>query len=164
MDINELSLHIDYNPETGLFNWKINGRGRQFNKKKNSYKERNGYISIKINKKYFRAHQLAWILYYKQIPPKGMYIDHINGIKTDNRICNLRLCTSAESAWNRKKPKTNKTGYKGISVNKKTGKFYARIGVNRKTFCLGTFDTAEEAYNAYCLAADKYCGAFANKE
>lgn len=65
----------------------------------------------------------------------------------------------AENIENRYKKKTysnSTTGYKGVCFYKKTGKFRARLTMNNKRFCLGSFDTAEQAYNAYCIALNEY--------
>ena len=92
--------------------------------------------------------------------PKGMFVDHINGDTLDNRRSNLRVATVSENAMNRKKKATNTSGYKG--VNKVKDKWIARISTNSGRISLGTFDTPEEASEAYCAAALKYHGEFAN--
>ena len=86
-------------------------------------------------------------------------VDHINGDVTDNRRCNLRICTSQQNSCNRDKSITNTSGYKGVSSE--YGKWKASIQVNRKIFNLGRFATKEQAALAYNEAAIKYHGEFA---
>lgn len=89
-------------------------------------------------------------------------VDHINGIKTDNRLSNLRICTPAQNQHNQKKRMDNTSGYKGVAFRRDSGRFRARISINGKRKNLGSFDSAEEAYEAYCAAAIELHGEFAN--
>ena len=91
--------------------------------------------------------------------PKGMFVDHINGNTLDNRRSNLRLSTISENSMNRKKKSTNTSGYTG--VHKVKDKWIARISTSSGRISLGTFDTSQEAYAAYCAAAIKHYGEFA---
>ena len=92
-------------------------------------------------------------------PPAEKIVDHKNHNRLDNRCENLRVCNSAENAWNTLLRKDNRTGYKGVqAIN---GKFYAKIQVYGKYIPLGKFDTAEEAHQAYCRAAEHYFGNYA---
>jgi HNH endonuclease/AP2 domain len=89
--------------------------------------------------------------------PSGMYIDHINGDRCDNRRENLRFVTKNESAWNRKDGQSKGTSkYLGVSFFPETGQWRARITVNKKTVSLGLFGTVEEAQAAYKKAKAKY--------
>jgi hypothetical protein len=90
------------------------------------------------------------------------FIDHIDGNPKNNCRDNLRICTNAENTRNRKKPKTNTSGYKGVSWHKFHKRWSAKITSNEKQHHLGYFTTANEAYNAYCIAAKKYHKEFAN--
>jgi hypothetical protein len=90
-------------------------------------------------------------------PPND--VDHINGVRDDNRWTNLRLATRAENLRNMK-AKTNKTGLKGVYLN--AGRYTARIRHNYTSHYLGRFDTPEEAHAAYRKAADALHGEFAN--
>ncbi len=92
---------------------------------------------------------------------KGEKCDHKNNDTLDNRRSNLRLATNSQSSQNRRMRKDNTSGYKGVS--RTAGKWLAQIRVNKKRIPLGTFDTAEQAYEAYCKAAKKYHKGFANK-
>jgi len=94
--------------------------------------------------------------------PKGVQVDHINGDKLDNRKENLRLCSHRENVLNRPKHKNNTTGYKGVYFNKKRDVYQSFITINGLHKYLGSFQTAEEAYRAYCSAAQVAFGEFAH--
>ena len=88
------------------------------------------------------------------------YIDHANGDRTDNRRCNLRFATPTQNAQNTAMHKGNVTGYKGV-YRHSSGKYAARICVDKKQISLGYFDSALDAAQAYNAAASANFGAFA---
>lgn len=92
------------------------------------------------------------------------FLDHKNGIRNDNRIDNLRLADRSKNGANRPICKSNKTGFKGVSISKKTGKFKAQIKKNGKVFSLGYFSNPESAHEAYKLAAECMHMEFSNTE
>lgn len=77
--------------------------------------------------------------------PKGLCVDHINHNTLDNRKENLKVCTQKENNNNRKVRCTNKTGYPGIHIDKKTGKYITRIIVDSRRYYIGKYNTLEEA-------------------
>jgi hypothetical protein len=87
-------------------------------------------------------------------------VDHISCNTLDNRRSNLRVASRSENARNRKRNKNNKSGFKGVVSHR--AKWQAKIHVNGQRKHLGTFDTPELAYIAYCDAARQYHGEFAN--
>lgn len=119
------------------------------------YKNNNCFYTISETKPGIRMHRLI------MSAKKGQIVDHINRNGLDNRKCNLRLCSIAENSRNKKKPKTNTSGYKGVSFKKSHNKWQATIKVNKKIKHLGYFDNPKKAYHAYCKAAKKYHGEFA---
>lgn len=96
-------------------------------------------------------------------PPEGFEVDHINGNRLDNRRSNLRIATRQQNNWNRGANKNSLTGVKGVSMDRATGRFYARIGLNHKTIRLGCFDDVETAKAAYRAAEIKIAGEFVRK-
>jgi hypothetical protein len=120
-----------------------------------------GYRYIRFDGKNHSAHRLIWVYHYGEIP-KGLTIDHKNHITNDNRLENLRLATRNQQVHHRRLGKNNKSGFKGVTWHKFSGRWRARIGVNGKQIFLGYFDCPKEAHAAYCRAADEYHDEFAN--
>ena len=112
-----------------------------------------GYFKIPVDGRTCRVHRILWILKNGSIP-YGMQIDHINGVRTDNNINNLRLVSASENQHNRKLSKNNTSGYQGVGLYNLRGKnvWRSAIKVNGKRKYLGFFDSPEEAYAAYCAA------------
>lgn len=88
------------------------------------------------------------------------HVDHINGNPFDNRKQNLRVVTRQENMLNQKLRVDNSTGHKGVSYNKRTGKYIASITRGHKTKHLGSYNTAEEAGAAYDKASIELFGEF----
>lgn len=92
-------------------------------------------------------------------PPEGLFVDHINGVRLDNRRCNLRICTRQQNNTNKRK-RSNLSGYTGVG-KKESGRWSARIRVCNQGIYLGTYETKEEAAREYDRAALLYFGEFA---
>jgi len=137
---------FDYDEITGIFTWKKN-RGNQFTKPgmKAGSKDTYGHICIEIKGKTYLAHRLAWLFVYNKWPDNQ--IDHVNRKRDDNRIENLRDVEGIENLKNKGNYNNNTTGFKGVTLKK--GKFISQITINGKCKYLGSFNTAEEAYQAY---------------
>jgi hypothetical protein len=151
---------FDYDPDTGNLTWRITKSATAVVGSIAGSVNEKGHINLQIDKTMYSAHQVVFLWHYGYIPPE---IDHINRIKTDNRIGNLRPCTStaAQNKGNIGLLRTNTSGYKGVSLNKRSGKYHAQIKINGKQTYLGRFDTPEEAALCYNKAAWEYFGEFA---
>lgn len=151
---------VSYNPETGEFTrLKTSNRGRwKAGQHTGCISTGTGYVMIWLEGKLWTAHRLAWLYIHGSWPSEE--IDHINRIRNDNRICNLRQATRKENAANTKT--WSSSGRKGVSWDKSRGKWSAKITVNKKTINLGCFDCPELAAQEYVRAAISIRGEFAN--
>ena len=109
----------------------------------------NGYWQISVLGMRCRAHQLAWLWVVGEWPAGE--IDHINGVRSDNRWENLRLVTVGGNAQN-KCGKLGASGLRGVRFHKQNRNWVAAIKINRKAIHLGSFATPEEAHEAYLKA------------
>lgn len=121
-----------------------------------------GYICRYINGKTKRLHIIAVEYATGRKIPKGMYVDHINEDKMDNRLCNLRIVSPQESSRNMPIKSNNTTGVTGVSKGKKGIGYRAYINVDKKRIELGTYSTLEEAARVRHCAEEKY--GFKNKQ
>lgn len=153
-----LTEALRYEPQTGEFVWaKSMSSTGQAGMPAGCVCGR-GYNYIRFERRLYRAHRLAWFYVHSRWP-KGD-LDHINGNKLDNRIANLREASRAENVMNTGARKNNRLGIKGVSPNT-SGKFRAVIVKSGKQIHLGTYQTAEEAAEAYRAACVKLYGQFA---
>jgi hypothetical protein len=145
-----------YEPETGFLFW-TNApeafapfRGKQAFTSTGSH----GYAQTNYRGQVVLAHRIAWVLMHGEWP---LQIDHINGVRTDNRLKNLRNVTHAENRRNVCRQKNNKSGVAGVSWDKVNQKWVARIKTKNSTYAnLGRFAAIEDAINARKQALARY--------
>lgn len=145
---------IDYDPLTGELTWKR--RDVSYFANRQSWKRWNnrfagepamrafdrGYRKGGVNSVQLSAHRVAWAIHYGKWP--SMQIDHINGIRTDNRIENLRDVSQRENGLNTKLNSANTSGVMGVTWCKARQKWQAQIAC----IMIGRFETFEEAVAA----------------
>jgi len=142
---------LDYDPLTGVFVWKVQRGGTAYVGSVAGRTSTDGYIEISVDGVRHGAHRLAWLYVYNKWPRKEM--DHINLVKNDNSIGNLREATRAENTRNIGLPNRNTSGFKGAFFKKATGRWTAAIRYNGVQRHLGTFERREDAAAAYAEAS-----------
>lgn len=146
---------LHYNPNTGIFTWKVAKNSHAKVGDIAGYKKISDlYIAIKIDSKKYFAHRLAFLYVYGNFPKRN--IDHINHIRDDNRIINLREVTHSENQRNSKKRKDNKSGFTGVCRGNNKNKWVAQIKANGKVKHLGIFRDKKDAIRARQEANIKY--------
>lgn len=141
---------LDYDPLTGKLFWKRRPRGMCSSDSQWKFwntrwvgapaldnLDRHGYLKGKIFGRMIRAHRVAWLITTGEWPE--VEIDHINGIRTDNRLENLRSVTKSQNRRNSKMPSNNTSGVTGVSWFPQTKKWSARISDKDGTKVLGYF-------------------------
>jgi hypothetical protein len=112
-------------------------------------------------KKQYTIHKLVANAFLKN-PNKKRCVDHINGIRSDNRLINLRFATHAENGMNQGLSTRNNTGCKGVHFDQHANKYRASITINNKTKHIGLFGTLEEAKQARKKVANETFGEYTN--
>lgn len=143
---------LHYDPDTGVFTWRTNRSHIRIGDMAGAAHNR-GYWQIQVDGRIYLAHRLAWMYVHGAFPIAGT--DHINGVRHDNRIANLREATQAENHQNRSKQSNNNSGFIGVYWDSKRDKWCADIQAGKKRIRLGRFDAPESAHAAYLTAKAK---------
>jgi hypothetical protein len=150
---------LHYNRRTGEFRWRKRSGNSARRGPPADHVPGQCRIFVRIDDRLYPAHQLAW--FYVTGRWGKPTIDHSDGDATNNRWNNLRRATRSQNGANRRRPRHNTSGYKGVSLCRKSGRWRADIGKNGIVIYLGTFATPQEAHEAYLKAARKLFGKFA---
>lgn len=154
----EVRRLLSYCADTGVFRWAV-AKSRIRIGMIAGNRTRKGYVCIETGGHQFKAHRLAWVHYYGVWPTAQ--IDHINGIRDDNRICNLREATREDNGRNKRRQKNNTSGTPGVTWRESHRKWCARITVNGARLHLGYFDIYSDAVAQRKAAEVTHFGAFA---
>jgi len=144
---------LHYDPETGVFTRVKTG-------KVSGHVDVVGYCTLGIDYKIYKAHRLAW-LYVYGVWPSDM-VDHINNVKSDNRIINLREANNTQNQHNQTISSTSKTGVKNVHYNKKHKKYVGMFTYNCEKIYCGMFEKIEDANSAVILKRIEYHKEYAN--
>jgi HNH endonuclease len=154
---------LEYDPETGVFRWRVTGPGRVAGKQWGCLNA-DGYVQGRVDYRNCLGHHLAW-LYMLGEMPSG--VDHENGIRADNRWKNLRPATVKQNAENRRPHRQNRVGRIGVCfiARNRLRPWLAHICHNDERITLGVFPTLVEAVAARIRAERRFfthaptCGA-----
>lgn len=158
----QLRALLDYSSDTGAFTWRdrvgVPGWNTRYAGTVAGTPNPQGYLRIRINNHAYLAHRLAW-LYVHGVWPKAD-IDHISGLKADNRIANLRQATRRQNNLNASKRVDNTSGVKGVCWDTECQKWAAYIRVHNRQIKLGRFTVFAAAVRARRAAEEKHFGTF----
>lgn len=156
LTVERLRETLDYDPRTGVFVWKISPARSVQTGDVAGCLDRNGYVRVTVAGRAYLAHRLAWFYHYGEWPKRDL--DHRDRMRNFNAIDNLREADRSQNKANGSNQQ-NATGFRGVRHN--GAKFVATIKWRRQRYHVGTFDTPEEAYAAYCAKAAELFGDFA---
>jgi hypothetical protein len=156
MTQDELMEALAYNAQTGIFTWKVSNNNRvKIGDMAGYTSKKTGYTQIKINRKLYQAHRLVWLYIYGALPEKE--IDHIDHIRTNNCINNLREVTRQENSRNTRIRSNNHSGVTGINWHKQTFRWQVRIhDLGGCSQHIGYYVNFEEARKARSEAEQQY--------
>ena len=154
---------LNYDSETGLLTWRESRTGTAKDGSiAGTVHKIYGYRRIGIDGVLHSAHRIAFKIYFYKDPSE--HLDHINGSRDDNRICNLREATNSQNVASGKLGRISQSGKTGVYFIKRLGKYLSGFRKNKKYNYLGLFLTLEEAESAYNKEFKKAFGEFARKE
>jgi len=158
-ELTQERLHelLRYDRKTGQFRWRDNSNHRAGQIA--GCRVRSDFWCIHIDGRRYQAHQLAW-LYIKGEWGRPV-IDHRDGDPLNNCWRNLRVSTHSNNGANRRRMRSNTSGFKGVVFDRKRGNWKAQITKDGRQYYLGHYATAEEAHEAYVAKARELFGKFA---
>jgi hypothetical protein len=151
----KLKSLVFYDPLTGAFRWRkamANNRIKPWSVAGSTrFEKEHGleYTKIRISGKTYLAHRLAIVYMLGDEVITGLIVDHKDGVGTNNAWANLRISTTKLNAENRRKSRTNSSGFTGVCWNKTHNHWVSRIKHHGKQIYLGSFKTAQDAASAY---------------
>lgn len=156
---------VTYDPETGAFTWLPRPLDLGWTTK-NAGRESGwidtsiGYRRMTVFGQIHLAHRLVWLYVHGRFPARGVELDHVNGDKSDNRLCNLREASHTQNGFNTGLRKNNTSGFKGVTWSPSRARWEAKIDVDGKTKRIGRYKTIEEAAEARRAFIEAHHGDF----
>lgn len=162
----EIKRLISYDPKSGLLRWRprqqsdfasmssFKAWNTQFAGREAGSISKTGYVVVSLSGQKMLGHRIAWVIHHGRWPDALM--DHVNGLRADNRINNLREATPAQNAQNQRRHKSNKSGVCGVTWHKKTKRWQVRIGSANKSLHVGYFSDLQSAKDARKFAEKQH--------
>ena len=157
IEIDEIRRRFSYDPVTGHLLWAMPNHGVTVGKRAGRIKNKYGYRRVQVNLRFYAEHRLIWAYVHGYWP---QIVDHINGVRDDNRISNLREVDDAKNCYNSAVRKDNALGVRGVHFCKTKNKFVVRVGRAGKVIA-ASFHSLEEAANHALELRSKIHGEYA---
>lgn len=155
--LEEVREKFTYDPATGHLTRKVKcGKWRAGARVGST--DGKGHRQVRFQGKLYLEHRLIWLLVHGEWP--AAELDHINRVRDDNRLCNLRECSHSQNMKNQGRKNTNSSGHTGVSFYKPHGKYVAYITCDGQRKHLGYFEALEDAIAARAAAERNAFGAF----
>lgn len=154
--VDELCAWFKYDPVTGMMKNRVS-RGAAKKGRVSGTRTDTGYLKVCVRRKVYRVHHVAWAIVHGEFPPPGKQIDHINGVRDDNRIVNLRLVDQQGNSRNSAISSLNTSGVTGVLWLKREKLWRAEIKISGKRLELGYFRNKSDAVKAR-KEAEQYYG------
>ncbi len=145
---------LHYDPETGVFTWKVAASRRRPSGSTAGTRDNQGYTVIRFEGNGYKAHRLAWLYVHGTWPADQ--IDHDNRNKGDNRLANLREAQPIQNAQNRSAPPGSSSGHRGVIYQDRKSPWRAHIKVDNRRIHLGCYASLDDALAARKAAEAKY--------
>ena len=143
----------------GALYWKVRRSGVNTGDQAGCLSSSDGYWRIRANSRLYQAHRLIFLWHHGYLPSE---VDHVNNIRDDNRIENLRAATTSQNAQNTGLTSRNTSGVKGVNWDTQHGKWQARCCLNGVTYHLGLFKAINDAESVVIKFRENLHGKFAN--
>ena len=150
---------LSYDDESGILTWIKSTSNRVKVGSIAGCIRPDGYCVISIDSVKYQLHRVVWLYVYGEMPT--LFIDHMDGNTSNNRIINLRQATQTQNLHNMRKNKLNTSGFKGVHFHKGSNKWRAVASVGNHPKHIGVFKTPEEASHAYQAWCTDNRGAYA---
>lgn len=151
---------LNYDSDTGRFTWRVDRRGgKRAGDRAGSIDRQTGYLQIRIDKRLYYGHRLAWFYVTGNWPTKE--IDHRDGFGSGDRFKNLREASHQKNLHNQARRSNNTSGATGVHWQRNMAKWFAYVTEDGRRKSLGYFESKEDAIRARAAAAACVYGEFA---
>jgi hypothetical protein len=142
-----------YDPDTGAFMWLVDHKKSRAGDIA-GWLNSSGYVYIRVDGRLYEAHRLAWLYVNGEFPKRE--VDHVFGLRDDNRISQLREATRMQNSQNATTPSNNTSGATGVSFHKASRKWRAYIHADGVAHYLGYFKNLDDAIEARSKASEEH--------
>lgn len=142
IDISYIRSLFKYDPASGILFWDVKRPKVVLGAEAGSTSS-TGYKRVTVDGRSYKVHRIIWAIQTGEWPSSD--IDHIDGVRDNNKWSNLRLASKSQNGMNRKRTNSNTSGVKGVYWHSRASKWAAQVKLNRKVYYIGLFDSIDVA-------------------